>query len=132
MRINVTESCVVGPAACSSKANKQARWPKGNFAGNLGGGWLTSVQRPAPPTTTTSWGARAFMDRSGEGATCHHSTVSSDSHLQTGHRGSGRHHPGCLGPVNLHFQSPLIPISLRPVLGIVAAHVLGAVRSSCS
>ena len=32
MRINVTESCVVGPAACSSKAYKQARWRKGNLA----------------------------------------------------------------------------------------------------
>ena len=32
-----------------------------------------------------------------------------------------------LGTVNLHFQSPFVPTSLRPVLGIVAAHLLGAV-----
>ena len=32
-----------------------------------------------------------------------------------------------LGTVNLQFWSPFIPISLQPVLGIVAAHVLGTV-----
>ena len=37
-----------------------------------------------------------------------------------------------LGTVNLQFQGPFVPISLRPILGIVAAHVLGAVCSSCS
>ena len=37
-----------------------------------------------------------------------------------------------LGIVNLQFQSLFVPISLRTVLGIVAAHVLGTVWSSCS
>ena len=37
-----------------------------------------------------------------------------------------------LGTVNLQFQGPFVPISLWPVLGIVAAHVLGTVWSSCS
>jgi len=32
-----------------------------------------------------------------------------------------------LGTFYLHFQGPFVPISLRPVLGIVTAHVLGAV-----
>ena len=31
-----------------------------------------------------------------------------------------------LGTVNLQFQGPFVPVSLRPVLGIVAAHVLGS------
>ena len=33
---------------------------------------------------------------------------------------------------SLHFQGSLVPISLWPVLGIVAAHVLGTVWPSCS
>ena len=37
-----------------------------------------------------------------------------------------------LDTVNLQFQWPFVPISLRPLLGIVAAHVLVTVRSSCS
>ena len=37
-----------------------------------------------------------------------------------------------LGAVNLQLQGLFVPISLRPVLGIVAAHVLGTVWSSCS
>ena len=32
-----------------------------------------------------------------------------------------------LGTVNLQFQGPFVPISLWPVLRIVAAHVLGTV-----
>ena len=32
-----------------------------------------------------------------------------------------------LGTVNLQSQGPFVPISLRPVLGIVVAHVLGTV-----
>ena len=37
-----------------------------------------------------------------------------------------------LGIVNLHFQGLFVPISLRPVLGTVAARVLGTVWSLCS
>ena len=33
---------------------------------------------------------------------------------------------------NLQLQGPFVPISLRPVLGIVAASVVGTVWSSCS
>ena len=36
------------------------------------------------------------------------------------------------GTVKLQYQGLFVPIFLRPVLGIVAAHVLGTVRSSCS
>ena len=37
-----------------------------------------------------------------------------------------------LGTVNLQFQSLFVPISLWPVLGIVAGIVLGTIWSSCS
>ena len=37
-----------------------------------------------------------------------------------------------LGAVNLQFQGPLVPFSLRPILKIVAAYVQGTVLSSCS
>ena len=37
-----------------------------------------------------------------------------------------------LGTVNLQFQGPFVRISLRPVLRIVAASVVGTVWSSCS
>ena len=37
-----------------------------------------------------------------------------------------------LGTVNLQFQWLFVPIPLRPVLGIVRAHVLVTVWSSCS
>ena len=37
-----------------------------------------------------------------------------------------------LGTGNLQFQSPFVNISLKLILSIVAAHVLGTVWSSCS
>ena len=37
-----------------------------------------------------------------------------------------------LGTVNLQFQGPFAPISLRPILSTVAAYVLSTVWSSCS
>ena len=37
-----------------------------------------------------------------------------------------------LGTVNFQFQGLFPPISLRPILGIVAAYVMGIIWSSCS
>ena len=37
-----------------------------------------------------------------------------------------------LTTVSFQFQGPFVPISLRPVLRIVAAHVMATVCSSCS
>ena len=37
-----------------------------------------------------------------------------------------------LGTVNLQFQGPSVAISLRPVPGTVAAHVLGTGWSACN
>jgi len=58
------------------------------------------------------------------------STVTSNSHLQIG--GLTSIILIVLGTVNLQFQGPFIPICLRPILGIVAAYVIAAVRSLCS
>ena len=37
-----------------------------------------------------------------------------------------------LSTVSLQFQGQFVPISLRPVLGVVAAYVMATVWSSCS
>jgi len=39
---------------------------------------------------------------------------------------------GVLGTVNHQFQALFVPISLRPVLGMVAAYVMATAWSSCS
>ena len=107
----------MGPTACCSKTNQPARL--GEFALSQmpatgeWEGWQTSVQRPTPPPPPLRIGnqrAGAFIARSGEGATCRNSTVSSDSHLQIGHQGSAQHYVGYLGTVILQFQGPLVPI----------------------
>ena len=59
-------------------------------------GGRTSVQRPtAPPPhpTLATSGASTFIDR--EKGLHAETAVSSDSHLQTGHRCSDQHHLGC-------------------------------------
>ena len=53
-----------------------------------------------------------------------------DTHLQIVTGGLTSVFLTVLGEVNLQFQGPFVPISLRPVLRIVAAHVLGTVWSS--
>ena len=37
----------------------------------------------------------------------------------------------CKSTVNLQFHGQFVPVSLRPVLRIVAAHVMATVWSSC-
>ena len=64
MSINVTESCVVGPAAHSSKANKQPGWQKGNFAlfqmpatgGRVANVCAKAKAHPPPPPAPQAWG----------------------------------------------------------------------------
>ena len=59
--------------------------------------------------------------------------VTSDSHLQTGHQWSDQSHLFFfLGTVSLQLQGWCTPISLRPVLGVVAVHVMATVWSSCN
>ena len=95
------------------------------------GEWVADVcPKVDPPTTGSQWD-KIFYRQSG-GILHVETTASPDSHLQTGLRCSDQHHLGCLGTVNIQFQGPFVLISLQPVLGCVAAHVLGTVWSSCS
>ena len=100
----------------------------------LEGGWQTSVQRltPTPQPTATS-GARAFIDRVGVGE-LHAETAQSSLTVIFKLVISGLTSIilVVLGTVDLQFQGPLVPISLRPVLRIVAAYVVGTVWSLCS
>ena len=86
--------------------------------GHLSKGWLPSLAI-----------SEQELYREQEGAPSKNSTVSSDSHLQIGHRWSDQCHFDCfsLGTVNLQCQGPFVPISLWPVLRIVTTHVLGTV-----
>jgi len=95
----VTERVWWGPAACCSKANKQARLLERkdcynseacNWRGVVGKGWQTFV-----PALATS-GARAFIDRDVgvRGSKCRKSTVSSNGYLQIGHQWSDWHYLG--------------------------------------
>ena len=98
-----------GPAAHHLKADKQARLVERKVclisdAGIWGWGW---------------------------GATCRNSTVMSVI-LELVSGGLTHVILIVLGIVNLQFQGPIVSISLRPVLRIVAADVMGTVWSSCS
>ena len=67
-------------------------------------------------------GAKAFIDR--RRARCRNSTINSDSNLQIDYQWSDQRHLGCFRTVNLQFQGPFVPISLRPVLRVVEAYVI--------
>ena len=86
-----------------------------------GGGWQARVQRP-----DDKQGVRAFIDRVGAGL--HTETaVISNSHLHLVVRGLTGSILVVLATVNLHFRGTLVPMSLRSVLRVVAARVLGTV-----
>ena len=89
-----------------------------------------SVQRPTPPTPATS-GARAFINRRRRPhAETEQSFLTVTFKLIIG--GLTGIILVVLGTVNLQFQGLFVPISLRPVLKIVAAYVVGTVWSLCS
>ena len=119
------------PAACLPKASKQARlvYRKVSFISDISyqwGRWQTSVQRPIPlppsPAQVTC-GARACIDR-WKGLHAETTQLSLIVIFQLVISGLTSILLVVLGTVNLQFQGPFIPISLRPVLGIVAAYVL--------
>ena len=86
-----------GLAARQSKANKECRLVERKVcfildSGNRWWGGRTPVQRPTPPSADNQ-GARAFIDRRrGPHA---ETIVSSDRHLEIGHRWSDQHHLDC-------------------------------------
>ena len=117
---------VRGPAARLSKADKQGRLVERkvcfiSHASNRG-------QRPTPPPLATG-GARAFIDRRRR---LHAETAQSALTVTFRLVISRLTSVVWLSTAHLQFRGPLVHISLRPALGIVAAYVLGTVWSSRS
>ena len=89
-----------------------------------------SIQRPTTPTPATG-GARAFIDRRRRPhAETEQSFLTVIFKLIIG--GLTGVILVVLGTVNLQFQGLFVPISLRPVIKLVAAYGMGTVWSSCS
>ena len=82
----------------------------------------TPVQRPTPPSPDNQ-GARAFIDR---GRELHAETIQSALTviLKLVIGGLTSVISIVSGIVNLQFQGQFVSISLRPILGIVAAYVV--------
>ena len=93
-----------------------------------GGGW-TPVQKLTSPTLLTIGGKSVHGQREG---LLTETAVSSDCHLVIGLQWSEQRHPDCLKYINLQFQGRLVPISLRSVLGTVAAYVIATLWSLCT
>lgn len=87
----------------------------------------TDACRKAVSPPTDSQDARVLQTA---GAPGRNSTISSDSHPEVGHQRSDQRHRIILSTVSLQFQGGLVPISLRPVLGIVVAYVTAIIWSS--
>ena len=92
-----------------------------------------SKGRLLPSKPHDKQGVRAFVDRVGEGE-LHAETAWSSLTVIFKLVVSGLISIILIvsGTVNLQFQDPFVPISLRSVLRTVAVHVLGTVWSSCS
>ena len=93
--------------------------------GNQWGVWQTSVQRPPQPPPTVTSGAGACRGR-WKGLHAEATQLSLVVIFRLVVSGLTSIILVVLGTVNLQFQGPFVPVSLRPVLGIVAAHVLGS------
>ena len=131
MAILLLKECVWVWLLAASKPVNRPGWWKGKLAliqllATGGEGWWTSAQRltwgpPSPrPILPASSGARDFTGRR---RGLHADTVhDSDSVFKLVIW-------VVLGPVSLQFQGLFVPTSLRPILGTVAAHVLGTVWS---
>ena len=91
------------------------------------GGHLSKGLTPLP--TDNQWAKSFYGQR--EGAPCRNSTVSSDSHFEIVFGRLASVTVIVLSTVNLQFHGQFVPVSLRPILRIVAAHVTATVWSSC-
>ena len=91
------------------------------------GGDLSKGLTPLP--TDNQW-AKSFYGLR-KGAPCRNSTVSSDSHFEIVFGRLASVTVIVLSTVNLQFHGQFVPVSLRPILRIVAAHVMATVWSSC-
>ena len=87
-----------GPAAHCSKANKEARLVERKVcfildAGNWAAGRVDGCPKADSPHPRQSVGKSFYRQR--EGPTCRNNAVSSDSHLEIGHRLSDQRHLDC-------------------------------------
>ena len=130
----VTERVCVGLTACCLKASKQASLVERKIcfnlvAGNCGGRVVDICPKAdsPPPTPAPSCqqavGQEILQVEGGDYIRKQYMALTVIFKLVIW---------VVLGIVNLHFQGLFVPISLRPVLGTVAARVLGTVWSLCS
>ena len=87
--------------------------------------------RKADPPPTDSQEARAFVD-CGRGLHAETAQSALTVNLKSVISGLTSVILGVLGTVNHQFQALFVSISLRPVLGMVAAYVMATAWSSCS
>ena len=90
-------------------------------------GEQTSVQRPTLPTANKAEGESFYRRGVGVGGYMQKQAAISDSHLPLLISGLSSITLVVLGAVNLQFQGPFVLISLCPILGIVAALIMGTV-----
>jgi len=130
---NVTECRVWLLAA--QKPIKRPGWWKGKCfileAGNLGAGSYPKADSPPPATLNDEQWTTAFTDR-GRGLHAETAQLALAVVLTLVMGGLISVISIVLSTVNLQFQGQFVSISLRPVLGTVAAYVMATVRSSCS
>ena len=121
-------------AAHCPKANKQGRLVEKKVCfisdvstwGGPAGSRHLSKDRLSPPPTKQR--VRAFIDVVlGWGGYMQKQAAISDSHLPLLISGLSSITLVVLGAVNLQFQGPFVLISLCPILGIVAALIMGTV-----
>ena len=134
----VTERVCVGLTACCLKASKQASLVErkicfNSVAGNCGGRVVDICPKadslpsplPNPPTPSCQQpvGQEILQVEGGDYMQKQYMALTVIFKLVIW---------VVLGIVNLHFQGLFVPISLRPILGTVAARVLGTAWSLCS
>ena len=88
------------------------------------------VQRPTPPTNDNQ-GARAFIGE-GRGLRAETAQAALTFILNLVIDGLTSVLLIVLSTINLHFQGRFVPISLRPILGIMTPYVVATVWSSRS
>ena len=139
MAILLLKECVWIWLLAASKPVNRPGWWKGKFAlihllATVGEGWQISVQRLTwqPPSTPRPQPAPFCQQPVGQEIL----QTEGGDYMQKQYLALTVIFKlviwVVLGIVNLHFQGLFVPISLRPILGTVAAHVLGTVWSLCS
>ena len=100
-------------------------------AGNLGAGSYPKADSTPPATLNDEQWTTAFTDR-GRGLHAESAQLALAVVLTLVMGGLISVISIVLSTINLQFQGQFVSISLRPVLGIVAAYIMATVWSSCS